>query len=130
VGEHDELSADAKQADDFGAELVQPVGRDEIEQLLRENEVERPRGVIELERLRLRNRPSRQPRRDRLREFDLVDVHARPAPGEKNDALPAEGAEDEDLRLPVAECARDRPPEPAARLARGGHGGRFCRTRT
>ena len=130
MGEHDELPADAKQTDDLGAELVQPVGRDEIEKLPREDEVERPRRVIQLEGTKRRLGLSRLPLRDGLRELNLVDVHARPAAGEKNDALAAQGAQNEDLRLPVAECARNRPAEPAARLARGGRGGRIGRTRT
>jgi hypothetical protein len=130
MGEQDELAADANQADELGAELVQPVGRDEIEQLPGQDEIERPRRELELDRGRRRHRLSGLPLRDRLGQLDLVDVHARPAAGEEDDALAAQRAQDEDLGLPLPKRACDRPAEPAAWLARGSHGSRIGRTRT
>ena len=130
VGEHDELPADAKQADDLGPELLQSIGRDEVEHLPGQHEIERARRVIELERTERGGRLTRLPLRGGFGKLDLVDVHARPAAGEEHDALAAQRAQHENLRLTVAERARDRPAEPAARLTGDGRTGSNRGTRT
>jgi hypothetical protein len=60
----------------------------------------------------------------------LIDVHARAAAGEKNDALAAQRPQDQNLGLPFTERACDRPAERSARLTGSGHrnGGRDTRT--